>query len=91
MYFSLFGLYPILYPYFEKVPQKLKWVSKLLYFNVLVVAVEALVMLVLVPEAMGPIMAIILLVLGNVVFVLYDFLIPRSEFVFKKYFGKLKR
>jgi len=91
MYFSLFGLYPILYPYFERMTSKLKWLCKLLYFNIIVVAVEALVMLVLVPEAMGPVMAVILLLMGNAIFIMYDFLLPRSELLFRKYFGKFKR
>ncbi len=91
MYFSLFGLYPILYPYLERMTSKLKWLCKLLYFNVIVVAVEALVMLVLVPEAMGPVMAVILLLMGNAIFIMYDFLLPRSELLFRKYFGKFKR
>ena len=91
MYFSLFGLYPILYPYFERMTSKLKWLCKLLYFNIIVVAVEALVMLVLVPEVMGPGMAVILLLMGNAIFIMYDFLLPRSELLFRKYFGKLKR
>lgn len=91
MYFSLHGLYPILYPYFERMTSKLKWLCKLLYFNIIVVAVEALVMLVLVPEVMGPGMAVILLLMGNAIFIMYDFLLPRSELLFRKYFGKLKR
>ena len=49
---------------------------KLIIFNVTVIAIEALVMLVLVPEAMGGILMIILLALGNATFLLYDYIIP---------------
>ena len=90
MYLCFFGLYPIVQPLFEKLPRKLGWVCKLLYFNVTVIAVEALVMLVLVPEVMGTAMLIVLLLMGNVIFVCYDFLLPRSDLLFRKYFGRLK-
>lgn len=91
MYICFFGLYPILWPLFEKLPWKLKWVCKLLYFNLTVIAVEALVMLVLVPEVMGAGLMIGLLALGNVLFLCYDFMIPRSHLLFQKYFGRFMR
>ena len=91
MYLTLFGLYPILYPRFERLPQRLKWPCKLLYFNLAAVGVEALVMLLLVPEAIVPWAAVLMLVLGNAIFVMYDFIIPRSELLFRKYLGKFKR
>jgi len=90
MYLCFFGLYPILQPGFEKLPRKLKWACKLLYFNITVIAVEALVMLVLVPEIMGAGMMAVLLLLGNVIFICYDFILPRSDLLFRKYFGRLK-
>ena len=91
MYLCFFGLYPILWPGFEKLSPKLRWVCKLLYFNLMIIAVEALVMLVLVPETMGAVMLITLLLMGNVIFLCYDFLIPRADVLFRKYLGNLKR
>ncbi len=87
MYFALFGLYPILYPYFSRLPGVWKWICKALYFHAAAIGVELLVMLVLVPETMPFLMLITLLIMGNAVFWMYDFLIPRSEFLFRKYFG----
>lgn len=91
MYLTLFGLYPILYPHFERLPRRLKWPCKLLYFNLVAVGVEALVMLLLVPEAIVPWAAVVMLVLGNAIFFMYDFIVPRSELLFRKYLGKFKR
>ena len=91
MYLTLFGLYPILQPRFGRLPRRLKWPCKLLYFNLVVVAVEALIMLLLVPEAMTPWMAVIMLLLGNAIFLMYDYLVPRAHLLFRKYLGKFKR
>lgn len=91
MYLTLFGLYPILQPLFHRLPRRLVWPCKLLYFNLVFIAVEALLMLVLIPEPMPPVLAIIFLALGNVTFIMYDFLVPRAHLLFNKYFGRFKR
>ena len=91
MYITLFGLYPIIYPFFGRLPKKLRWVCKLVYFNVVIIAVEALVMLVLVPEVLDTGMVLLLLAMGNMTFLCYDFLLPRWEILFQRYFGKIKR
>lgn len=91
MYFAFFGLYPLLWPHFEKLPKTLRRVCKFLYFNIVVIAVELLIMLVLVPETMSWVMNLILLVMGNFVFLCYDFLLPRNAVVFQKYFGKIAK
>ena len=90
MYLALFGLYPILQPRFTRLPRKLIWPCKLLYFNLVVVAVEALVMMVLVPEPIPPVLLAIMLALGNAIFLMYDFLVPRAHLLFDKYFGRFK-
>lgn len=79
MYLCLFGLYPLLRPGFEKLPGLARPALKLLFFNAVIIALEALVMLVLVPEAMPGWMIALLLVLGNLTFLMYDFLIPRYD------------
>lgn len=91
MYIAIFGLYPQLYPLFEKLLPVIRRIAKLVYFNAAVVAVEALVMLVLVPETLGFALGAVLLVMGNVVFLCYDFLLPRAELLLQKYLSKLKK
>lgn len=91
MFLCLFGLYPILYPYLQKVPKGLRIVVKLLYFNVVFIGVEALLIFVLVPEAIDTAFFVVLLLLGNVVFVCYDRVLPRAELLLDRYLGKLIR
>lgn len=79
MFAGFFGWYPALYPRLQKLPNTLRWIVKLLLFNGVVIALEALVMLVLVPEVIGESMLLLLLLLGNVVFVMYDRLLPNFE------------
>ena len=79
MFAGIFGWYPALYPKLQKLPKVLRWVVKLLLFNGIVIALEALVMLVLVPEVIGDGMLLLLLLMGNVVFVMYDRVLPNFE------------
>ena len=91
MYFALFGVYPLLRPMLQRMAPLRRWVCKLLYFNTVVVAVEALVILVLVPEVMPGWMTALLLILGNITFILYDFVIPRAEIILRHYLGRIKK
>lgn len=91
MYLTLFGLYPNLLPCFSRLPKPLQWPCKLLYFNLVVVAVEALIILVLAPEAMSTALALLMLVMGNAIFIMYDFILPRWERLFRRLFGRLRR
>ena len=91
MFLLLFGLYPILYSFFGKMSKILAFILKFIYFNVTFMGIEALVMLVLVPEVISPGMIVLFLVLGNITFVLYDLVIPRADFIFRKYLGKLMK
>lgn len=88
MFFALFGSYPILRPFFERLPPTARMLLKLLYFNAVAVGVELLVMLVLVPESMGTVMVVLLLVLGNVTFLCYDFVIPRATLLLERRLGR---
>lgn len=90
MYITLFGLYPILWPMFQKLSPTVRRLAKFAFFNGTVLAVEALVMLLLVPESMGAWLAAALLILGNITFVLYDFLIPRVEIIMQRYLKGLR-
>ena len=89
MFLCLFGLYPIVQPYFQRLPRIARLIVKLLYFNVVIIAVEAFVMILLVPEAMPPVMMAVLLVLGNVTFILYDAVIPRAERLLDSTLGRI--
>lgn len=88
MFFGLFGWYPILRPSLQKLPGGLCWICKLLIFNGVIVAIESLVIFVLVPEAMTGMFAIVLLVLANITFVMYDFVIPRVELIMNRWMGR---
>lgn len=88
MYTAVFGLYPILRPRFEKLPRAVRWLMKLAFFNLVVLAVETLVMLILIPEVMTWWMGLILMALGNILFVMYDFLLPRTDILMKRFLGK---
>ena len=90
MYMCLFGLYPILRPYLQKLPGRLRLIAKLLFFNIVVVALEALIMLVLVPETMGGGLMIALLFMGNITFLCYDIILPRAQLLLERLFRRIK-
>lgn len=90
MFIGLFGWYPILRPALQKLPILLRAAVKFLMFNGIVIALEALLILVLVPESMGTGLMILLLLLGNVTFFVYDFAIPRFEVLAEKYRKRIK-
>jgi len=79
MFAGLFGWYPIVRPSLQKLPKVFRWIAKLAIFNVVVIAIEWLVMTILVPEVMGDALLWVLLILGNITFLAYDFMIPRLE------------
>lgn len=89
MFFALFGFYPIIRPSFEKLCKIPRIITKILFFNVVTVALEALIMMVLVPESLGTALTVVLLVLGNFTFIVYDLLIPRMELILSHYLGKI--
>lgn len=78
-YFCLLGWYPILRPKLQKLPALIRICVKLLIFNSISIAIEALIIYLLLPEAITGAMAAILLILGNITFLAYDYLIPRLE------------
>lgn len=79
MFAGLFGWYPIVRPSLQKLPKVIRWAAKLVIFNVVVIAIEWLVMTVLVPETIGGVLLWVLLILGNITFLAYDFMIPKVE------------
>lgn len=91
MFLCLFGFYPIVYPYFEKLPKLPRILIKLVYFNAVIVAIEYVVTAFFVPETLGLPLALALIAIGNVTFLLYDKIIPRTDRLLKKNIGKLIR
>lgn len=84
------GWYPVLRPKLENVRQPFRFVLKLLIFNCAVAAVYGLLLFVLGLDSlraefseMGRIMLLVTLLLGNGVFVLFDFVLPRLELVYR--------
>ena len=88
MYLCLFGCYPILRPQFQKLPKVLRFITKLLFFTVVFTALQLLITLVLVPEVMGTGMMVTLIVLADVTLMVYDFVLPRVEWMMHKKLGK---
>ena len=84
MFAGLFGWYPIVYPRLQKLPRLLRLPVKLLLFNGVVIAMEAALIWLIAPEAMSMGMAFLLLALGNVTFMLYDYLIPKTELLLRR-------
>ena len=91
MFAGLFGWYPAVHPILERVPKRLRWPVKLLVFNAVIIAIEALVIFVLVPEILDASMLLLLLGLGNVMFVMYDRIIPKFPAIYEKYLKQLKQ
>lgn len=88
LFLCMFGCYPILRSFFHKLPKALCLLSKFLYFNIVVIALEALVMLFFVPEAMEAPLLLLLLLLGNVTFFCYDLLLPRVQLLLDRRLGR---
>ena len=89
MFAFLFGWYPIARTKLQKLQKFPRIFTKLLLFNGIVIALEAVVITLLVPEAMEALMAILLIVLGNITFFLYDRAFPVFEFLSDRYRKKL--
>ena len=76
-YFCLLGWYPILRPWLQKLPGFLRILIKLTIFNAISITIEAMIIYLILPEALTSGMIAVLLILGNITFLAYDFLIPR--------------
>jgi len=78
-YFCLLGWYPIIRPKLHKLPGPIRIIIKLLIFNTIAFAIEAIIVYLILPEALTPGIIITLLVLGNITFLAYDYMIPLLE------------
>ncbi len=85
LFLGFFGWYPALRPQLARLPKGVRIAVKLLIFNAAVVALEALLLLVLLPDAKTPVLLLLLLLaVGNVVFLLYDRLLPKLELLYER-------
>lgn len=84
MFAGLFGWYPIMRSALQRLHQPLRLLCKLLVFNGAAIAIEALVLFILVPEALNGWILAALLLIGNVSFLLYDYVIPRTNVLFRR-------
>lgn len=82
--FTVFGMYPLFRQWFEKLP--VKWLFKLVYFNILTVLLYWFLMHVIGMEALiqefegvGTLLMLAMLLAGNLVFILTDLLLRRIE------------
>lgn len=91
MFFAIFGLYPIIRCYFEKLPKLLGVIIKLLYFNAVTILLEWIVISIFMPETLEVWFTVTLLILGNVTFIMYDFILSHSELLLEKYLGRLMK
>lgn len=88
MFAFLFGWYPIIRPVLQRLSPLLRIGAKFALFNAVVIALEAALITFLVPEVMEKWAAIMLLALGNVTFLLYDFAFPAFEIFSDRYLAR---
>ena len=88
--FVFLGWYPIARPALDRLPRLPRIAAKLLVFNLAVAALYALLILVFRLEALvqeaketGLVLLLVLLVLGNVTFLLYDILLNRLTVLYR--------
>jgi hypothetical protein len=79
MLIGFFGWYPAARPALERLPKVWSLVVKFALFNAAIIALEALLMPVLVPEPIGPVLVLVGLLAANLLFICYDRLLPRLE------------
>lgn len=89
MFIGLFGWYPIVRSKLQKLPRVLRLCVKLALFNVVIISLESLVLWLLFPEPLESWMAVLLLVLGNMTFLFYDFAFPVFELLAEHYLKRL--
>lgn len=89
MFFLLFGCYPIFHTKLNSLPKGPRMILKLLFFNVVFIASELLILLILVPETVGSVYFAMLILLGNAMFLCYDLALPKAIFLLNSSLGKL--
>lgn len=83
MFSFLFGWYPIARPCFEKLGKPWSAIGKYMSLNICAAAIEALMMLVIMPESGAWYWIVLFMLLLNFVFAVNDRLLPRVELIIK--------
>ena len=89
LFAGFFGWYLVFRASLDRFPLLLRILLKLLIFNLTAVGCEILVMRVLAPETEEAWILLLLLILGNVAFFLYDAVLPRIELLYRVRLRKL--
>ena len=89
MFVGFFGWYPIIRAKLQKLPRVPRLCLKLLLFNVVIVSLESIVFMFLAPEALEAWLAILLLAVGNLTFLFYDYAFPVFELLAEHYLKRL--
>ena len=63
----------------QKLPKWLRLPVKLAVFNGVILAIEYVVLTLIAPEVIGGVLLWVLLIMANVTFLAYDFMLPRLE------------
>ncbi len=91
LFACFFGYYSVIKPYIERLPTVLEWVVKLAMFNTVIIVLYAIIDMLIAPiteiSFLSPFAtAVVLLVMANFVFVIYDLIFNR---IITIYFHKL--
>ena len=91
MFIGFFGWYPIVRPKLQKLPRVPRLCLKLLLFNLVIAALEAIVLTFLVPEVLELWLAVLLLAMGNLTFLVYDYAFPVFDILAERFLKRLFR
>ena len=89
MFIGFFGWYPIIRLKLQKLPRVPRLCLKLVLFNLVIVALEAIVLIFLVPEVMETWLAVLLLGMGNLTFLVYDYAFPVFNLLVERFLKRL--
>ena len=89
MFIGFFGWYPIIRLKLQKLPRVPRLCLKLVLFNLVIVALEAIVLIFLVPEVMETWLAVLLLCMGNLTFLVYDYAFPVFDLLVERFLKRL--
>ena len=89
MFFCFFGWYPMARPKLQSLPRPLRLPAKLLVFNAIILAVEALVLVFFLPEDLSLGLILSVMILFNLVFLVYDYVVPRFYVLEDRFFRRI--
>lgn len=84
IFIGILGWYPMVRPRLQRLKPAAAYLIKFAGFNVLIIGIETLVMRVLAPETESAVLLAVLLAAANLVFFLYDRLLPRYTLMLQR-------